>query len=108
MSPASLHAWTLDPEQAAQTQRALRERLVLAWRERPVSTIGGVDVGLGGATARAAIVVLRYPDLAPLEGVTVEAPLVFPYVPGLFAFREGPAILAAREKHGRNRFDYRV
>jgi deoxyinosine 3'endonuclease (endonuclease V) len=38
------------------------------------------------------------PDLAPLEGVTADVPLIFPYVPGLLAFREGPAILAAWEK----------
>jgi deoxyribonuclease V len=48
--------------------------------------------------ARAAIVVLRYPDLSPVEGVTADAPLVFPYVPGLLAFREGPAVLAAWDK----------
>jgi deoxyribonuclease V len=30
--------------------------------------------------------------------VTADAPLVFPYIPGLLAFREGPAILAAWEK----------
>jgi deoxyribonuclease V len=94
----NLHAWTLDPNEAIQVQAALRERLVLSWQNRTVTTIGGVDVGLGEATARAAIVVLRYPDLVPLEGVTAEVPLVFPYVPGLLAFREGPAILAAWDK----------
>jgi deoxyribonuclease V len=55
-------------------------------------------VGIEAETARAAIVVLRYPDLTPLEGVTADAPLVFPYIPGLLAFREGPAVLAAWEK----------
>jgi deoxyribonuclease V len=98
MSYPELHPWTLDPNQAAQVQVALRERLVLSWQPKPVSTIGGVDVGLGEDTARAAIVVLRYPDLSPLEGVTAEVPLTFPYVPGLLAFREGPAILAAWDK----------
>ena len=76
----------------------MRERLALYWDGRTVSTIGGVDIGLQENTARAAIVVLSYPDLAPLEGVTADVPLVFPYVPGLLAFREGPAILAAWEK----------
>jgi len=98
MSRPELHSWTLEPNQAVQVQLALRERLVLSWQHRPVSTIGGVDVGLGEETARAAIVVLRYPDLTPIEGVTAEVPLVFPYVPGLLAFREGPAILAAWDR----------
>jgi deoxyribonuclease V len=99
MGRPDLHAWTLDPSEAAQVQVALRERLVLSWPQgQRASTIGGVDVGLGTETARAAIVVLRYPDLTPLEGVSAEAPLVFPYVPGLLAFREGPAILAAWDK----------
>jgi deoxyribonuclease V len=93
-----LHSWTLDPAQAIRIQATLRERLSLQWDGRAVSTIGGVDIGLEGDIARAAIVVLRYPDLAPLEGVTADAPLVFPYIPGLLSFREGPAILAAWEK----------
>jgi len=100
MSHSDLHPWTLDPVEAAQVQAGLRARLVLAWAGRTVSTLAGIDVGLKDAsrTARAAIVVLSYPDLTPLEGVTADVPLVFPYVPGLLAFREGPAILAAWEK----------
>ncbi len=98
MSRPELHAWTLDPNEAVRVQASLRERLVLSWQGQAVSTLGGVDVGLGEKTARAAIVVLRYPDLVPIEGVTAEVPLVFPYVPGLLAFREGPAILAAWDK----------
>jgi deoxyribonuclease V len=100
MSYPDLHSWALDPVEAVRVQASLRERLVLTWDGRAVSTIAGIDVGLKDAsrTARAAIVVLRYPDLTPLEGVTANAPLVFPYVPGLLAFREGPAILAAWER----------
>ena len=98
MSSQNLHPWHVEPAEAARIQSALRERLVLAWDGRAVATIGGVDVDLEEDQARAAIVVLRYPDLAPVEGVTADAPLVFPYVPGLLAFREGPAVLAAWEK----------
>lgn len=93
-----LHSWTLDPAEAVKIQAALRERLRLTWDGRPITTVGGVDVDLEENVARAAIVVLRYPDLTPLEGVTADAPLTFPYIPGLLAFREGPAVLAAWEK----------
>jgi deoxyribonuclease V len=94
----SLHPWTLNPEEAIQIQSALREKLVLAWDGRTVATIAGVDVDLEADRARAAVVVLRYPDLTAIEGVIGEAPLTFPYIPGLLAFREGPAVLAAWER----------
>ena len=92
-----LHSWDLTPDEAVRVQREMRERLILKWDGRPVSTIGGVDVSIQTEAARAAIVVIRYPELTPLEAVTADAPLVFPYVPGLLAFREGPAVLAAWE-----------
>lgn len=93
-----LHDWALMPHEAAKVQAELHQRISLVWDERDVKAIGGVDMSLTGDKAHAAIVVLRYPDLGPLEGVTADAPLVFPYVPGLLSFREGPAILAAWDK----------
>ena len=93
----NLHSWDLSAEEAIRIQKEMRERLVLKWDGRPVHTIGGVDVSIKTEAARAAIVVIRFPDLTPLEAVTADAPLVFPYIPGLLAFREGPAVLAAWE-----------
>jgi len=92
-----LHAWDLEPAQAVEVQLALRERLILAWDQREVHTVGGVDLHVLGNRARAAIVVLGFPDLNPRSMVTAELEIRFPYVPGLLAFREGPAILAAWE-----------
>ena len=92
---AKLHAWDLSPEEAARVQTELRTRLVLTWDNRPVATIGGVDVSIKTESTRAAIVVLLYPDLTPVEAAVADTPLVFPYIPGLLAFREGPAVLAA-------------
>lgn len=94
----TLHPWDLSPQEAARVQADLRTRLVLSWDGRPVKTVGGVDVSIQSESARAAIVVLRYPDLTPLESAVDEAPLVFPYIPGLLSFREGPAVLAAWNK----------
>ncbi len=93
-----LHNWDLTPEEATRVQMDLRNRLMLTWDDRPVATIAGVDVSVKTETARAAIVVLRYPELNPFEAVTADAPLVFPYIPGLLSFREGPAVLAAWKK----------
>ena len=97
MTP-NLHPWDLSPEEAARIQTDLRKRLVLHWDNRPITIIGGVDISIKTETTRAAIVVIRYPELTPLEAVVADAPLVFPYIPGLLAFREGPAVLAAWEK----------
>jgi deoxyribonuclease V len=89
------HSWVLSPDEAIRVQKEMRERLVLKWDGRPVRTVAGVDVSIQTKAARAAIVVLCFPELTPIDGVTADAPLVFPYVPGLLAFREGPAVLAA-------------
>jgi deoxyribonuclease V len=91
----NLHNWNLTPQEAMRVQAEMRERLVLRWDDRLVTTIGGVDVSIKEEFTRAAIVILRYPELTPFEAVVADAPLVFPYIPGLLAFREGPAVLAA-------------
>ena len=91
----TLHSWDLSPGEAVRVQADLRDRLILKWDQRPVNTIGGVDISIKTETARAAIIVIGYPELTPLEAVVADAPLVFPYIPGLLSFREGPAVLAA-------------
>ncbi len=93
--PPALHPWNVSPEEAARIQSELCQQLRLIWDGRPVHTIAGVDAGLAGDQARCAIVVLRFPDLTPLESAIGYAPLDFPYIPGLLAFREGPAVLEA-------------
>ena len=93
-----LHGWDLTPREAALVQKELRQRLILAWDDRPVASVAGVDISIQTEMARAAIVVLRYPELTPVEAVLSDAPLVFPYIPGLLSFREGPAVLAAWAK----------
>jgi len=98
MVPRRLHSWDLSPKEAIRVQRELSPRLVLSWDDRKVASVAGVDVSVKAGRARAAIVVLRYPDLDPIEGATAEADAVFPYVPGLLTFREGPVILAAWER----------
>lgn len=65
-----------------------------------VRYIAGVDISTGrrGELARAAVVVLSFPELEVVEVQTAEGTLGFPYIPGLLSFREAPLALAACER----------
>ena len=87
-----------DLESAIQLQENLSQHLSLTWDDRPIRTIAGVDMRDRGNTINAAIAVFRYPELIQLTTVTGVAPPGCRYVPGLLAFRIGPAILDAWKK----------
>lgn len=93
-----LHRWNLNPKTAVRVQRELSRQVALSWDGRDVRSVAGIDVSVKNGRARAAIVVLGFPNLEPIEGVTAEADALFPYVPGLLTFREGAVILSAWEK----------
>lgn len=95
MDVRALHGWDVSAAEAIRLQEQLRGRLIRENCLGQVATVAGVDVCVRGELARAAVVVLRYPDLAVVEVATAVAPATFPYIPGLLAFREAPAILAA-------------
>lgn len=63
-----------------------------------VRYVAGADVSTEGDMAYATVVVLSFPDLSLVEVQGFEAPLTFPYVPGLLAFREIPSVAGALEK----------
>ncbi len=96
-----IHRWDVTPQQAMQIQRDLSTRVIEQDAFDEVRTVAGVDVGFEGEnnkTARAAIVVLKFPDLSPLDFAIARAPVTFPYIPGLLAFREIPVVIRALEQ----------
>jgi deoxyribonuclease V len=94
-----MHAWDVSVASAVEIQQRLRPLVVRENGFDPAQarTIAGVDASYR-ETARAAIVVLTLPNLAVVEQVVAERESAFPYVPGLLAFREAPAVLDAMEK----------
>ncbi len=100
MNPIPHPSWTLSPTEAIAAQRELRTHLELSDRLGPVRRVAGVDVGFEaeGTVTRAAVAVLSFPELELLETAIARRPTTFPYVPGLLAFRELPAVLMALEQ----------
>ncbi|GBC63218.1 deoxyribonuclease V [Desulfonema ishimotonii] len=97
MAPPS-HPWNLSPSEAIALQKELAARVICRGTPENVKTVAGVDVSFGGEMARAAAVVLGFPDLEVTDHAVVTRPVTFPYIPGLFTFREGPVAVAAIEQ----------
>jgi deoxyribonuclease V len=96
----SSHRWDLSPREAVALQKKLAGRVIRERRLGPVATVAGIDVGFCDGVARAAVVVLSYPELEVIDSVLATLPVTFPYIPGLLTFREGPVILDAMGKLG--------
>lgn len=97
MSDALPH-WTGDTAPLRALQQTLAQQVVLRDAfAKPLRTVAGFDVGFedGGATTRAAAVLLDADTLAVLDRQVARLPTRMPYVPGLLSFRELPALLAA-------------
>lgn len=97
MNTEAPHPWQVSTAEAKEIQLRLRSQLSIEPNLGTVRTVAGVDVGVKNRVTRAAVVVLSYPDLEPLDRCMAEAPATMPYVPGLLSFREGPAVLSACE-----------
>jgi deoxyribonuclease V len=95
---STFHRWDLSPQSAMALQQQLAGQVLQKNQFGPVSTVAGVDVSYGDGTAKAAAVVLSYPDLEMIDCSVVRRSVEFPYVPGLLSFREGPVMFDALEK----------
>ena len=101
MDISATHRWDVSPQAAIEIQRELAGRVIERGATDHARLIAGVDVGLEGEEnriARAAIVVLDLPTLAPADYAIARLPITFPYIPGLLAFREIPVVLKALEQ----------
>ena len=95
-----IHDWQISIGQAREIQQELSSRISRKNEVINPSFIVGVDISAPDSSgiARAAVVVLNYPELEIIEVKITEGKLSFPYIPGFLSFRETPLVLAACQK----------
>lgn len=90
----------LTPEQAITIQNEWASKVICVDQYDKIKYIAGVDVAYHTQKdiLIAAIVILDANTLQCIEKVTVQDQVHFPYIPGLFSFREIPPLIKAFEK----------
>ncbi len=85
--------------------KALREeqaeiagKVVIKKLGKEPGIVAGVDAAFKGGCIIAAAVSFEYPSLTLVEEVYAVREVKIPYIPGLLAFREGPAVIEAIKK----------
>lgn len=105
MEVKNLHSWKVSPQKAREIQEKLRNKVVLKSSFKSIGeirSIAGCDVRYDENKKRAygSVVLLTFPELELVEkkGVMESSERIFPYLPGLLTFREGPILIAALKK----------
>lgn len=93
------HPGDLTPSQAYQFQERLRQWVIFQPLDlESIHSVGCIDASYRKDSVTAAVVVLSFPSLVPIEQTTVQFPQSYPYLPGLLSFSEASSVLGALEQ----------
>ncbi|AWB43158.1 deoxyribonuclease V [Paenibacillus sp. CAA11] len=97
MQPVLNHSWNLTETEAIELQQELARQVVKEDCYSSIQYVAGVDVAYSEHSDKliAAVVILESDTLNLVESIVVEDHVQFPYIPGLFSFRELPPIVKA-------------
>lgn len=103
MNPKINHSWNLTEPEACLLQQELAAKVLKEDQFDEIHLVAGVDVAYKKHSDKlvAAAVILDANTLKVIETVTAEDQAQFPYIPGLFSFRELPPFIKvfSRLKH---------
>ncbi len=94
----NLHPWNVSPQEASRIQIEVGKKVIVERKFREVGRIAGADISFREDRAYAGVIIFSFPDLRIIEKQQATVQVSFPYIPGLLAFREGPALLSVFEK----------
>lgn len=91
------HVWTDDVREAERIQDKYRSEVITKPEKTSFRLVGGVDVAYSKKdnSAFAVVAVMKVPEMELIEKVRSQGEVTFPFMPGLFFFREGPIIFKA-------------
>lgn len=91
------HPWRVTTRKALEIQQELKKYLVPHGHWNGPGLIAGADASYSRKSmfVYAAVVVMQWPGLETVETSSAVGEVVFPYVPGLLTFREGPVLMDA-------------
>lgn len=100
MKPDENHSWAVSPRRADEIQRQLAARVVRQWSGTSIRLVAGADCAYceDDSLCAAAVVVWDLQARREVETKSTYSEIRFPYILGLFAFREAPLVLKALER----------
>jgi deoxyribonuclease V len=90
--------WPKTIPEAKALQNLLKNKVRIIPLGKKPRFVAGVDAAFTGDRIIGAVCLYRYPELILVEEKYTEMRTLFPYVPGLLSFREGPVIINVIEK----------